>query len=134
MRNKTTRSIGPLLASTVTRDSRLVTSKQKRRSRKTGAGVKRQRRGLLKPNEKAWHPHHDVCLPPGGMTSATAFGSIIGPVGCMKPFRQHPEHTDGLASVETKPTIHPASRRIPSSSRVHQLPRRGVCFSFLSPQ
>ena len=48
-----------------------------RRDRRLG----RQRRGLLKPNENARRPHLDFCLPPRGMTSATAFGPIIGPVG-----------------------------------------------------
>jgi hypothetical protein len=56
-------------------------SDRKRRPQKIGAGVKRQREGLLKPNVKAWRPHHDLCLPPRGMTSTTAFGPIIGPVG-----------------------------------------------------
>ena len=35
----------------------------------------------MKPNENLRRPHHDSCLPPGGVTSATAFGPITGPVG-----------------------------------------------------
>ena len=80
MRYNSTRSMNPLIAlwRLMTGDWRL---NKKAPTTKIGARVKRQRRGLLKPNEKAWHPRLNVCLPPRGMTSATAFGPIIGPVG-----------------------------------------------------
>ena len=35
----------------------------------------------MKPNENLRRPHPGSCLPPGGVTSATAFGPITGPVG-----------------------------------------------------
>ncbi len=74
--NETTRSTESAPSSRLP-SSRLPNKTPTRRSAQSGTAAE----GLLKPNEKAWRPHHNVCLPPRGMTSATAFGPFIGPVG-----------------------------------------------------
>lgn len=63
-------------------------------------------------------------------SNARRHNSLLGPcfkTGDIKPFRQHPEHADGLALPKDS-RMQPACRLTLSAPRVHQLPRRGTCF------